>query len=164
MLQRLLVGLIALNLVACSGLPPNAVAPKVSVAEVSVAEVDIKSLGVFEQHFDVGLRVNNPNDFDLTIEALDFELELNGRAFAKGLTRATTLIPAVSSTLVRVDAVTRSTNLMQQIKSLSPEALKRGVPYRITGRIKTDKSSAWFPFEKAGTMGGEAESPNGKAI
>ena len=159
MLQRLLVGLIALNLVACSGLPPNAVAPK-----VSVAEVDIKSLGLFEQHFDVGLRVNNPNDFDLTIEALDFELELNGRAFAKGLTRTTTLIPAVSSTLVRVDAVTQSTNLVQQIKSLSPDAVKRGVPYRIIGRIKTDKSSAWFPFEKAGTVGGEAERPDGKAI
>jgi LEA14-like dessication related protein len=159
MLQRLLVSLIALNLVACSSLPSNAVAPK-----VSVAEVDIKSLGLFELHFDVGLRVNNPNDFDLTIEALDFELELNGRAFAKGLTRTTTLIPAVSSTLVRVDAVTQSTNLMQQIKSLSPEALKRGVPYRITGRIKTDKSSAWFPFEKAGIVGGEAERPNGKAI
>lgn len=159
MLQRLLAGLIALNLAACSGLPVNAVAPK-----VSVAEVDVKSLGVFEQHFEVGLRVNNPNDFDLTIEALDFELELNGRAFAKGLTRATTLIPAVSSTLVRVDAVTRSTNLIQQIKSLSPDAVKRGVPYRITGRIKTDKSSAWFPFEKAGTVGGEAEKSEGKAI
>ncbi len=78
MLQRWLAGLIALGLTACSGLPLNAVAPK-----VSVAEVDIKSLGVFEQHFDVGLRVNNPNDFDLTIEALDFELELNGRAFCQ---------------------------------------------------------------------------------
>lgn len=152
-------GLIALSLTACSGLPPNAVAPK-----VSVAAVDVKSLGLFEQHFDVGLRVNNPNDFDLTIEALDFELELNGRAFATGLTRATTLIPAVSSALVRVDAVTQSTNLVQQIKSLSPDAVKRGVPYRITGRIKTDKSSAWFPFEKAGTVGGEAERPDGKAI
>ena len=159
MLQAWLAGLIALSLAACSGLPPNAVAPK-----VSVAAVDVKSLGLFEQHFDVGLRVNNPNDFDLTIEVLDFELELNGCAFAKGLTRATTLIPAVSSTLVRVDAVTLSTNLMQQIKSLSPEALKRGVPYRIIGRIKTDKSSAWFPFEKAGTVGGEAERPNGKII
>lgn len=159
MLQRWLVGLIALCLTACSGLPVNAVAPK-----VSVAEVDVKSLGLLEQHFEVGLRVNNLNDFDLTIEALDFELELNGRAFAKGLTRATTLIPAVSSTLVRVDAVTRSTNLIQQVKALSPDAVKRGVPYRITGRIKTDKSSAWFPFEKAGTVGGEAEKSEGKAI
>jgi LEA14-like dessication related protein len=159
MLRAWFAGLMALCLTACSGLPLNAVAPK-----VSVAEVDIKSLGVFEQHFDVGLRVNNPNDFDLTIEALDFELELNGRAFAAGQTRAATLIPAVSSVLLRVDAVTRSTKLMQQIRSLSPEALKRGVPYRISGRVRTDKSSAWFPFENAGTMGGEAEKPDGKTI
>ena len=90
-----------------------------------MAEVDIKSLGVFEQHFDVGLRVNNPNDFDLTIEALDFELELNGRPFAKGLTHVTTLVPAASSSLLRVDAVTQSTNLIQQIKTL-PDVLKSG--------------------------------------
>lgn len=159
MLQRWLVGLIALCLTACSGLPVNAVAPK-----VSVAGVDIKSLGVFEQHFDVGLWVDNPNDFDLTIEALDFELELNGRPFAAGQTRATTLIPAASSALVQVDAVTRSTNLIQQIKTLLPEVLKRGVPYRITGRVRTDKSSAWFPFEKAGAVGGEEKIPEGKAI
>lgn len=158
MLQRWLVGLIALCLTACSGLPLNAVAPK-----VSVAGVDTKSLGVFEQRVEVGLRVDNPNDFDLTIEALDFELELNGRPFAAGQTRATTLIPAASSALVRVDAATESTNLIQQIKVL-PDALKGGAPYRIKGRVKTDLSSRWLPFEQNGIVGGEKGKSKGKAI
>lgn len=160
MLQRILLGLIALGLVGCTSLPLNAVAPK-----VSVADVDLKSLGLFEQRFDVGLRVNNPNDFDLKIEALDFELELNGRAFAKGLTRVTTLVPAASSSVMRVDAVTQSDNLIQQIKALPPGLLKGNVPYRITGRVKTDKSSRWFPFEQTGTVGGDSKNkPKGKAI
>ncbi len=159
MLHGWIAGLMALGLAACSGLPLNAAAPK-----VSVAEVDVKSLGLFEQHFDVGLRVSNPNDFDLKIEALDFELELNGRPFAKGQTRVTTLIPAASDSLLRVDAVTQSKNLIQQIKTLPPDALKGGVPYRIRGRAKTDKSSSWLPFDRAGTVGGDKDKSSGQAI
>jgi LEA14-like dessication related protein len=158
MLQRLLVLLLALGLTACSSLPFNALAPK-----VSVADVEIKSLGLFEQHFDVGLRISNPNDFDLKIEALDFELEVNGRPFAKGLGRTTTLIQAISSTVLRVDATMQSKNLIRQIKTLPPETLKDGVPYRIKGRVKTDKSPAWLPFDHTGVYGGD-EKNRGKTI
>lgn len=160
MLQRLFALCIALSLVACTGLPLNAVAPK-----VSVADVDIKSLGLFEQKFDVGLRISNPNDFDLKIEGLDFELTLNGRPFSQGLSRVTTLIPAASSTVMRVDAIMQSKNLIQQIKTLPPETLKDGVPYRIKGRVKTDQSSNWIPFDHSGLYGGESKKkPDGKAI
>jgi len=81
-MHRVLILLAVFCLAACSGLPFNAVAPKVRVAEVNII-----SLGFFEQRFDVGLRITNPNDFDLTIEALDFELEVNGRPFAAGFRR-----------------------------------------------------------------------------
>lgn len=159
MLLRLLVLLFPLAIVACSGLPYHAKAPR-----VSVADVDIKSLGLLEQHFDVGLRVSNPNDFDLKIEALEFELELNGRAFAKGLARVSALIPAASSTVMRVDAVTQSKNLIQQIKTLPPETLKEGVPYRISGRVKTDQPSRWIPFDQKGVYGSDDKPARGKAI
>ena len=158
-MQRLFVLLLTLGLAACSGLPYHAKPPK-----VSVADVDIKSLGIFEQHFDVGLRVSNPNDFDLKIEALEFELELNGRPFAKGLSRVSALIPAISSTVLRVDAVTQSRNLIQQIKALPAETLKEGVPYRISGRVKTDQSSSWIPFDQQGVVGREERPARGKVI
>ena len=158
-MQRLFVLLLAFGLAACSGLPYHAKPPR-----VSVADVDIKSLGIFEQRFDVGLRVSNPNDFDLKIEALEFELELNGRAFAKGLARVSTLIPATSSTVIRMDAVTQSRNLIRQIKTLPSETLKEGVPYRISGRVKTDQSSRWLPFDHTGVYGGDEKKPAGRAV
>lgn len=159
MRTRLLVVFALLVLAGCAALPINAVPPK-----VSVAEIDIKSLGLFEQHFDVRLRLTNPNDFDLGIEALDFELELNGRPFAKGLARSPVLIPAVSSVVLRVDAITQSKNLVRQIRTLPPETLREGVPYRIKGRIRTDKSSGWLPFEQKGVYGGDEPSTKGIAI
>lgn len=149
--------LFSLGLAACSGLPWNAVAPKVSVADVA-----IKSLSLFEQQLDVGLRISNPNDFELTIEALEFELEVNGRPFASGLSSNVTRVPAMASALLRVDTFTQSKNLIQQFKRLSPDGLKDGVPYRVKGRIKTDQSSRWLPFDHTGVVGGET--PQGKAV
>lgn len=153
-MQRLLVCLMLFGLAACSGLPYDARPPK-----VSVAEVDIKSLGMFEQRFDLGLRVSNPNDFDLRIEALEFDLEVNGRAFATGLTRASALIPAISSTVLRVDAVTQSRDLIRQIKTLPAGTLRAGVPYRISGRVKTDRSARWIPFDHSGVYGRDEKKP-----
>ena len=158
-MHRVLILLAVFCLAACSGLPFNAVAPK-----VRVAEVNIKSLGFFEQRFDVGLRIINPNDFDLTIEALDFELEVNGRPFAAGLSQASTRVAAVSTTLLRIDAITQSKDLIRQFETLSPESLKAGVPYRIHGRLRTDRSPGWVPFDHAGVYGAEEKKPKGRAI
>lgn len=153
-LTRWLASAALLGLTACSSLPHDTRPPK-----ISVAEVDLKSLGVFEQRFDVGLRIRNPNDFDLVIEALEFDLEVNGRAFATGLTRTAARVPAISSTIVRVDAVTESRNLIRQIKTLPGEMLRQGVPYRIKGRVKTDRASRWIPFDHSGTYGRDAPKP-----
>ena len=159
MLVRLIVVSALLLLAGCSPLPINAVLPK-----FSVAEINIKSLGLIEQQFDVGLRLYNPNEFDLGIEALDYELEVNGQPFAKGLTRSHALIPAQSSVVMRVDAITQSKDLVRQFFTLPPEMLKEGVPYRIKGRVKTSKWLGWLPFEDKGVYGGEEKRPEGIAI
>lgn len=158
MLARLMI-VSALLLAGCSPLPINAVLPK-----FSVAEIDIKSLGLFEQQFDVGLRLYNPNEFDLRIEALEYELEVNGQPFAKGLTRSDTLLPALSGVVLRVDAVTQAKDLVRQFFTLPPDMLKEGLPYRIKGRVKTDKWLGWLPFEDQGVYGGVEKKPEGIAI
>jgi LEA14-like dessication related protein len=152
MLQRLLVLFLPLVLAACSGLPLNAVAPRVSVGEVGLRHFDW-----FEQHYEVGLQLSNPNEFDLEIEALDFEIELNGLPFASGQSRNATVIPALSGTVLRVDAITQSKNLVQQIRALQPEATRDGVSYRVRGRVKTGHSPIWLPFDHAGLVGGEKQ-------
>lgn len=158
-MRRMWVLLVIFSLAACSGLPLNMLAPR-----VSVATVDLRQIGVLEQHFDVGLRVANPNDFDLTIEALEFDLEVNGRAFAKSLSRAATKIPAASSEVLQIDAIMQSKNLLEQLRTLTPDTLKQGVPYRIRGRIKTDQSSRWLPFDHSGVYGGDAKPPTGRTV
>jgi LEA14-like dessication related protein len=148
-----------LLLAACSSLPPQALMPR-----FSVADIDLKAVGLLEQHFALELRLTNPNDFDLAVEALDYELEVNDQPFAKGTGRSAVTIPAASSVVMRVDAITQSHNLIRQFSLLEPDMLKQGVPYRIKGRIKTDKWFGWLPFEQKGVYGGEAKKPKGTAI
>ena len=159
MMRFVLSLLFSLGLAACSGLPWNTAAPKVSVADVA-----IKSVSLFEQRLDVGLRISNPNDFDLTIEALEFELEVNGQPLASGLSRKVTRVPAAASAMLRIDTFMQSKDLIQQFRILSPDALKDGVPYRVKGRIKTDQSSRWLPFDHMGVYGGDEKKTNGKAV
>lgn len=145
---------LVLLLAACSGLPFNVQPPR-----ITVADIDIQSLGLFEQHFDVNLRVANPNDFDLAIEGLEFELQVNGHPFAKALSKSAAQVPALTSTLMRVDTVTQSIDLLQQFKLVPPETLKAGIPYRIKGRIKIDKAFTWLPFEQNGVYGAPEKKP-----
>lgn len=159
MLRRLFVVSALLVLAGCAGLPFNAAPPR-----VSVEGLDLERLGLFEQAYKVGLRLTNPNDFDLPVEALEFDLEVNGRPFASGQARTAVLIPAASSVVLRVDAVTQSKNLIQQFMTLPPGALKEGLPYRIKGRVKTGKWSGWLPFEQQGVYGGGVKKPAGIAI
>lgn len=158
-LKRILSIVYALGLAACSGLPRDAVPPGVSVAEVEIAQ-----LGLFEQRFDVGLRLSNPNTFELAIEAVEFDLELNGRPFARSVSRTGTRIPAGASAVMQVDAVTQSSSLVEQFRALSPEILKGGVPYRIKGRVRIERAARWLPFDHSGTYGGPAQKPRGRAI
>lgn len=159
MMRFVWIVLTSLGLAACSGLPWNAVAPKVSVADVG-----IKSLGLLEQRLDVGLRISNPNDFALTIEALELELEVNARPFASGVSRDATRVPAVASAMLRVDTFMQSKDLIQQLKTLSQGGLKAGVPYRLKGRFKTDKSSRWQSFDRTGVVGDDGKNIQGKSI
>lgn len=161
-MSRILLALTALLLAACSTLPHQALMPRFSVADIQV-----KAVGLLEQQFEVSLRLSNPNEFDLAIEAMEYELEVNGQPFATGIGRSGVVIPATSSVVMRVEAFTQSHHLLRQFMLLEPDMLKQGVPYRIKGRVKTDKWVGWLPFEQKGIYGAEKNEknkPEGRAI
>lgn len=158
-MQRVLVSFLALVLAGCSALTPKPLPP-----QVRVAAVEVKSVGVFEQRFEVVLRVANPNAFELAVEALEFDLDVNGRPFASGRSPLPARFAANAETDLRVDAVTRSDDLLRQLRTLSSGLLKQGLPYRIRGRVKTDRSARWLPFEHAGVYGGERPPDGRRAV
>src|SRR4029078_547357 len=70
----------ALLVAACSSMPKDFEAPRVHIADLRAKEMTL-----FEQRFDVKLRLQSANDADLRINGLRFEIELNDHEFANGM-------------------------------------------------------------------------------
>lgn len=119
--------------------------------QVTLASLTPVKLSLFEQRFDVGLRLKNPNDFDLPIEALEYTLAVNGEDFASGVTRTDLQVPALDEEVV---TVTVTSNLLSNLGALRrwqqdpPDELA----YRLSGRAHLAGSPVRLPFEYSGTV------------
>ncbi|MGF1610844.1 MAG: LEA type 2 family protein [Kiloniellales bacterium] len=134
----------ALVATACASLD-DALPPQVSVA-------DIKFLGsgLFEQEVEVDLRVRNPNNFDLPLEGMTFDLMLNGQHFAEGFTNESVTIPRLGEARVPVTASTSLVNLARQALGIA-----RGgqLDYKINGlAYLRGLTTRTVPYEKSGSL------------
>jgi LEA14-like dessication related protein len=144
-LAAVIVTLALLILVSgCAGLRMQA--PSVTVADISVMEVSL-----FEQRYAFKLRVLNPNDMEIAVTGMTFEIELNNQPFAKGVSNKPAMLPRLGEAIVEVSAVSDLTGFIRQINELRKGTLD-SVSYRIKGRLIGDS----FPnlnFENSGKIG-----------
>jgi hypothetical protein len=75
----------ALLLAGCASVEP----PSVTLSSLRMQQSTLS-----EQRFLTMLRIQNPNDFDLAVEGLSFDLVVNDQPFAKGVGKSNTVIPA----------------------------------------------------------------------
>jgi LEA14-like dessication related protein len=116
---------------------------------VNIANVTLKEAKLFEQVFDLELRVQNPNESALSINGLAFELEINDRQFATGVSNENATVDGFSSRVFHVQAVTSSWGILQQIAQLQ----RTGTPlvkYRIKGAVYSGSPSVKLGFDDSG--------------
>ncbi len=132
------------SLIGCSGLFRTMEPPRINI--VNVTPKDIK---LFEQVFDLELRVQNPNEAALSINGLAFELEVNDRRFAMGVSNENVPVDGFSSRVIHVQAVTSFWGFLQQIAQLQRTEAPL-VTYRIRGAIYSGSPSVKLPFDDSG--------------
>jgi len=117
---------------------------------VNLVNIEPASSGVFEQRFFVDLRVSNPNDFDIPIDGVAFEMDVNGDYFATGLSNRKVTIPRLATTVVSVETTANSFDLIRQILN----AVQAGtVEYSIKGTAIVRKlGSRTIPFHQHGKL------------
>ena len=132
-------------LVGCSALGPKLEKPRLTLVAVSMMSADI-----FNQQFRVRLHVQNPNDRELPIKAIDYKLFLEGDSFAEGLTEAPFTVPANGEN--EFDMVVR-TNFVSGIGRLVSRLNGRQqVQYTFEGKVLTDiRMAKKIPFSETGT-------------
>jgi LEA14-like dessication related protein len=118
--------------------------------EVSLAGLAFEQPGLFEQRLRLEVRLRNPNDFQLDVERLLFDLEVNDRELGRGWTTAGFDVPAFGEAVVPVTIVVPMSDLIQGIIELG--AIQR-LDYRLSGEAKLrDRAFGIVPFEQAGNF------------
>ncbi len=130
---------------ACAGLGGLAQKP-----EVSVAALNLVQMGLFEQRFALKLRIQNPNDVELRINGLSFEIELNGKSFITGLSDRGVTIPRFGEALLEVTATSTLGSALNQLRELQKGGRER-IDYRIFGRLNVSGMGT-LPFERRGDV------------
>ena len=131
----------------CAGVGKQLDPPRVSLAQVQVEEFT-----GFEAVFLIKLRVLNPNDVALRIKGIEADLEINGKPFAVGVSKASVTIPSFGTELVPVTVYSSIMDIFTGIRGLqTAEQLN----YRLTGKLRgsaPNTMSVTLPFDAEGQI------------
>src|SRR5574337_888078 len=129
-------------LAACATTPPGIEPPKISIANITP-----KDMTLFEQRFDVQLRIQNPNETELGVNGMRFEIELNEKEFATGMTAEKVVVPRFGSQVLNVEIITGISSFLRQFQQMNKTGTSK-VRYRITGTAFVESPGRFkLPFD-----------------
>ena len=138
--------LILLIMTACSGMPRDFERPKVSITNIVP-----KDMTLMEQRFDVQLRIQNPNNFDLGINGVLFDIALNGREFGSGMSGAKVTVPRFASEVINGEVFTGLGSILRQAQGFTSGTTK--VQYSLKGKAFAESPSTFkIQFEDIGDI------------
>lgn len=127
-----------------------ACAPRLQKPEISLVGIDLVGLGLVEQRFVLRLRIRNPNDVDLPVNALNFDVELNARHFARGVSDKPVLIPRQGETILEVKTVSRLAEILKPLRDAQKNGRER-IGYRVFGSVDLEGFGS-IPFDRSGDV------------
>ena len=126
---------------------------KIETPTVDVTGVQILSADMFAQSFKVRLKVQNPNDFDVPVESIDFKLFLMGDEFGEGVTEASFLLPAHGEAEFDTLLNTKFVSALGRVVSRKGGNKLENVEYAISGTLYLSKGFVReVPFSHKGLV------------
>jgi LEA14-like dessication related protein len=131
----------------------------VNLSALEAPEVRVTSLemlapapGSLEQRFAVGLRLTNPNNRSLAVDGLDFELDLNDRPLARGVTNRAFELPRLGQADTQVIVTTSVFDVLRQALDLGARR-DATMDYRLRGRVHLGSGFVrTVPFDYRGKL------------
>jgi len=107
---------------------------------IHLVKVEVVRAKLLEQKFNLFFRVENPNNFSLDIEDLNYSVYLNEVKLASGQSPLSHTLAANSNTTIKVPVRTNLwRNLKQVIKMLKNP--NQAISYRLEGQVE---AGSWF--------------------
>ncbi|RPJ74957.1 MAG: water stress/hypersensitive response domain-containing protein [Desulfobacteraceae bacterium] len=130
---------------SCASLGTGLEPPRVSLADITIQQ----SSGL-ETVVLIKLRVVNPNDVMLDVQAVTLDLELNDTPFASGASPSAVSIPAFGSELLSLQAYS---SVIHMVRSLIGIHQSGQLTYRAKGRLRLGGMvPPLLPFDASGTF------------
>jgi LEA14-like dessication related protein len=132
----------------CSTLGKNLQAP-----ELSLVGIQMMSTDMFAQKFKVRVLVKNPNDLELPVTGIDYQIFLMGDSFADGVSNDQFLLPAKGEAEFDMVVTTNFVSSFGRLLSRVGGSKLNDLNYEITGKVMVDKGMIRkIPFSHSGTM------------
>lgn len=138
--------LILMGAHGCAALRPDFEPPRITLVSLQP-----DSATLFEQKYLIQLRIQNPNDWALSVRGLHYDLELNGQPFLSGLSSESVVIPPFSEAVVGSEGVSTLFSFLRQIEELNRGA-RQALEYRLSGRVSVDNLPGGVRFDYAGEL------------
>ncbi len=143
---------LVLVLAACAALWRCAHAPsEVEPLRVTLAGVALEDFNFFEQRYRITLRLQNPNGFGIAITGVEYNVELNEREFARGVSATRVNVPAFGTALMEVHAVSTLADWLRQAQA-GAGGEEASLGYRVRGKLSLRDPAVTVPFEYAGKV------------
>jgi LEA14-like dessication related protein len=133
---------------ACATVPTGIESPK-----ISITNIEPKDFTLWEQRFNVQLRIQNQNEKDLTISGVRFEIDLNEREFANGMSGERVVVSRFGSQIIRAEMITGFGSFLRQFQELNKTGGRGKLRYRIRGTTFVDSPGIFrLPFDEKGGL------------
>lgn len=147
----LLVVASTLALSACTAFAPRLEAPELSIIGAEIIKSDL-----FEQRLRARMRVQNPNDRELSVRGITYTIEVGGEEFGRGMSGTSFVVPRLGEaefdmivTANMAGTLLRLLNKREQQGEARPDALS----YRIVGKVSLATGLLRsIPFEESGEL------------
>ena len=114
---------------ACSSLPNR------DPLKINVVGIEPLQGEGMEVRFAVTIRVQNPNDYNLTYSGVALDLDINGQPFASGVSDQRGEIGRFSDTVVSVPVSVSAFSFIRQTYGISQMKTLNNMPYILRGKL-----------------------------
>lgn len=120
--------------------------PKLEVVDIQLLKGDL-----LQQQLKLRMRVLNPNDRQLPVAGITYELAVAGEAFAHGESERNFIVPALGSAEFDVNVTANAATAL--LKILAGGRKMETVDYRLTGKVALSSGMLRsIPFDQKGTF------------
>jgi LEA14-like dessication related protein len=127
-----------------------ALVPRFEPPQLNVVEVQLLRGDLLQQELRVGMRVRNPNNRDLNVRSIQYEVKVADQAFAHGESERDFKVPANGETQFNVNV---TANVASALLRLLGGGRLDEVEYQITGRVALSSGMVRnIPFDQRGRL------------